>query len=133
MSKSTKYTRADKARIKVRKKAIKLIKREIDNIDKRVEKLFDQISATRQDYNSALFETDLSSKQRDLRVNLFQNNLLEFQAEVAELYARKDKLRTELVVRGDDLADLLTQLMPLYDEFKLGSAMDMADEPIVGC
>ena len=30
MSKSTKYTRADKARIKVRKKAIKLIKREID-------------------------------------------------------------------------------------------------------
>lgn len=133
MSKSTKYTRADKARIKVRKKAIKLIKREIDNIDKRVEKLFDQISATRQDYNSALFEADLSSKQRDVRVNLFQNNLLEFQAEVAELYARKDKLRTELVVRGDDLADLLTQLMPLYDEFKLGSAMDMADEPIVGC
>ena len=133
MSKSTKYTRADKARIKVRKKAIKLIKREIDNIDKRVEKLFDQISATRQDYNSALFEADLSSKQRDVRVNFFQNNLLEFQAEVAELYARKDKLRTELVVRGDDLADLLTQLMPLYDEFKLGSAMDMADEPIVGC
>jgi len=132
LSKSTKYTRADKARIKVRKKAIKLVKREIDNIDRRVEKLFDQISATRVDYNAALFESDLTGKQRDARVNLFQNNLLEFQAEVAELYARKDKLRTELVVRGDDRAALLPQLVPVYGDFKLGSAMAGADEPILG-
>jgi hypothetical protein len=133
VGKSTKYSKADKARIKVRRKAVKYVENEIQSIDKRVEKLFDQISATRQDYSTALFESNITGKQRDLRVNLFQNNLLEFQAEVAELYARKDKLRTELVVRGDDLADLLTQLTPLYDEFKLGSAMDMADEPIFGC
>ena len=127
MGKSTNYRKADKARIKVRRKAIKLVENEIQSIDKRVEKLFDQISATRRDYNSALFESDLSSKQRDLRVNLFQNNLLEFQAEVAELYARKDKLRTELVVRGDDLADLLSQLELVSDDYSL------ADEPIFGC
>jgi chromosome segregation ATPase len=127
VGKSTNYRKADKARIKVRRKAIKLVENEIQSIDKRVEKLFDQISATRQDYNSALFESDLSSKQRDLRVNLFQNNLLEFQAEVAELYARKDKLRTELVVRGDDLADLLSQLELVSDDYSL------ADEPIFGC
>lgn len=127
MGKSTNYTKADKARIKVRRKAIKFVENEIRTIDKRVDKLFDQISETRQEYNSALFDFEISNKLRDARVNLFQNNLLEFQAEVAELYARKDKLRGELVVRGDDLADLLSQLEPVFDDFSL------ADEPIVGC
>lgn len=127
MGQGTKYSQADKARIKVRRKAVKLVEKEIRSIDKRVDKLFDQISQTRQDYNTALFEFEISNKLREARVNLFQNNLLEFQAEVAELYARKDKLRNELVVRGDDLADLLTQVSPLYDDFA------QADEPIFGC
>jgi uncharacterized coiled-coil DUF342 family protein len=127
VGKGTQYSKADNARIKVRRKAVKLVEKEIRSIDKRVDKLFDQISQTRQDYNTALFDFDISNKLRDARVNLFQNNLLEFQAEVAELYARKDKLRNELVVRGDDLADLLTQVSPLLDDFA------QADEPIFGC
>lgn len=131
MARSTQYTKADKARIKARRKAIKIVESEISSIDKRIDKLFDQISETRREYNTALFEFDIPKKQREARVNLFQNNLLEFQAEVAELYARKDKLRNELVVRGDDLADLLTKAVLSFDDFKLGSAE--ADEPIVGC
>ena len=127
MGKSTKYTRADKVRIKVRRKAKKFVKKEIEYIDERLRMLNAQISATRQDFSAALFESNISGKQRDIWMNLLQNNNLEFQAEAAELYARKDKLRTEFVARGDDLADLLAQLERVPDNYS------MVDEPNVGC
>lgn len=107
VSLSTIYTKADRARIKTRKRAIELVEADIFSTDKRLEKLFDQLAKTRREHNTDLMKNDMSKKKQDARINLFQNNILEFQHEIAELYARKRELRDELVRRGDELADYM--------------------------
>jgi len=112
---STKYSKSDKVRIKTRKRAIELVEADIFSTDKRLEKLFDQLAKTRREHNTDLMKNDMSKKKQDARINLFQNNILEFQHEIAEIYALKHGLRDELVRRGDELAVLIADITSISE------------------
>lgn len=114
MGKSTKKLNPNIERINARRRAIQLVEREIRDIDKRLDTLFDQLVETRRDHNAWLVEPGITNKQRESRMNLLQNNMLEFQHEIADLFAHKHKLRDELVRRGDDLASLIGQIAVVY-------------------
>ena len=115
MTSSTKYSKSDKVRIKTRKRAIELVEADIFSTDKRLEKLFDQLAKTRREHNTDLMKNDMSKKKQDARINLFQNNILEFQHEIAEIYALKHGLRDELVRRGDELAVLIADITSISE------------------
>lgn len=115
MTGSTKYSKSDKVRIKTRKRAIELVEADIFSTDKRLEKLFDQLAKTRREHNTDLMKNDMSKKKQDARINLFQNNILEFQHEIAEIYALKHGLRDELVRRGDELAVLIADITSISE------------------
>lgn len=124
------YSPADQKRIKIRERAIEHVEAEIVKLDRRLKKVIKQINIIRREYNAALTKKNSGKRKQNARINLFQNNLLEFQHEIAEIYALKNGLRDELVRRGDDLATLLEniQVRKTYD-------LDFFDddEPITGC
>ncbi len=123
------YSSADQKRIKIRERAIEHVENEILKLDKRLNKVIKQINIIRREYNAALTKNNKGKRKQNARINLFQNNLLEFQHEIAEIYALKHGLRDELIRRGDDLATLLEniQVRKTYD-------LDIFDEePLTGC
>ena len=125
-------------RIKVRRRAIELVEQDLAKIDERLDKLFENLAETRRENNMTLVEPHITNKQREIRLNLYQNNMLEFQHEIAELFARKHELRSELVKWGDDLASLIADSAPDFNSpFAWGHKSENDLKPIdsesVGC
>ena len=127
-----------KERIKVRRRAIELVEQDLAKIDERLDKLFENLAETRRENNMTLIEPHITNKQREIRLNLYQNNMLEFQHEIAELFARKHELRSELVKWGDDLASLIADSAPDFNSpfawgHKPENDLKQTDSESVGC
>lgn len=118
-SKSKRQNSPIKERAKVRRRAIEHVELDLARIDERLDRLFDNLAETRRETNMALVEPTITNKQRELRLNLLENNLLEFQHEIAEMYARKRELRDELVARGDELAKLMSDNAPSFSALSI--------------
>lgn len=109
------YSLADQERINARERAIEHVEAEIVKLDKRLKKVINHISVIRREYNAALTKKNSGKRKQNARINLFQNNLLEFQHEIAEIYALKHGLRDELVRRGDELAVLIADITSISE------------------
>lgn len=127
-------------RIKGRKKAIKLILKESESLDKQLERRYEYLVESRRDFQSTCIEANLSKKERDGLFTLIQNVVLETQHDIAEIYVRRRELRDELVRRYDDLDQEINYQINAEAEQKqkAPSTMDFSDLQmenidIVGC